>query len=85
MRVIIITKLFSFCSLILAPTINIHRSPLGGRTFESYSEDPLLSGYLAAGYVRGIQKEGVAATIKHFVCNDQETDRTKVNVLVEKR
>lgn len=69
----------------LTPTINIQRSPLGGRNFESFSEDPVLSGHLAAGLVRGLQSEGIAATVKHFICNDQETNRTKVDVIVEQR
>lgn len=56
--------------MILGPTVNIQRSPLGGRGFESFSEDPLLSGTLAAAEVRGIQSKGVAAALKHFVCND---------------
>ncbi|KAH7107285.1 beta-glucosidase [Auriculariales sp. MPI-PUGE-AT-0066] len=72
-------------SAILAPTINIQRSPLGGRSFESYSEDPHLSGTLAAAYVNGIQKEGVACTIKHFVCNDQENARYGTDSIVEPR
>lgn len=61
--------------MLLAPTVNLHRSPLGGRTFESFSEDPLLTGVLAASYIRGVQSCGVAATVKHFVGNEEERDR----------
>ncbi|KAL3471517.1 glycosyl hydrolase family 3 N terminal domain-containing protein [Aspergillus californicus] len=71
--------------LVLAPTVNIHRSPLGGRNFEAFSEDPSLSGYLASSLISGIQEQGVGATVKHFVCNDVETDRTKVDVIVQER
>ncbi|KAL2838660.1 beta-glucosidase precursor [Aspergillus pseudodeflectus] len=71
--------------LVLAPTVNIHRSPLGGRNFEAFSEDPFLSGYLASSLVSGLQEQGVGATVKHFVCNDVETDRTKVDVIVQER
>lgn len=71
--------------VILAPTINIHRSPLAGRSFESYSENPVLSGYLASGLVRGIQGQGVASTLKPFVCNDQETQRTRIDALIQTR
>jgi len=56
--------------VLLGPTVNIQRSPLGGRGFESYSEDPVLSGLLAAAFINGLQGEGIAATLKHFVCND---------------
>ena len=56
---------------LLAPTINIQRSPLGGRAFESYAEDPTLSGILAGNYVKGLQGGGVSAAIKHFVCNGE--------------
>ncbi|EJD35757.1 beta-glucosidase [Auricularia subglabra TFB-10046 SS5] len=62
-------------SLLLAPTVNIQRSPLGGRSFESFAEDPVLSGTIAAGYINGVQSGGVGCTIKHFVCNDQENAR----------
>ncbi|GAA5891753.1 hypothetical protein JCM6882_006195 [Rhodosporidiobolus microsporus] len=72
-------------SLLLAPTVNIQRNPLNGRAFESFSEDPLLSGYLAAAYVDGLQKNGVGAVIKHFVANDQEHERLSVDVCVPDR
>ncbi|GFE24915.1 beta-glucosidase family protein [Streptomyces nigrescens] len=65
--------------VLLAPTVNLHRSPLGGRHFECYAEDPLLTGVIGAGYVRGVQEGGVGATVKHFVGNDAETDRLTVD------
>lgn len=65
--------------VVLGPTVNLHRSPLGGRLFEAYSEDPLLSGRLAAAYIRGIQRYGVGACVKHYVANESETDRHSVN------
>src|SRR5215831_19940334 len=71
--------------VLLAPTVNLHRSPLGGRHFECYSEDPLLTGEIAAGYITGLQEGGVAATPKHFVANDAETDRFTVDVRVDER
>ncbi|KKA30321.1 hypothetical protein TD95_003389 [Thielaviopsis punctulata] len=71
--------------LILGPTINMQRSPLGGRGFESFSEDPVLSGLGAAALVRGIQSTGVMATAKHFVCNDQEHKRNATNSIVSQR
>ena len=71
--------------IVLGPTINLHRSPYGGRHFECLSEDPLLSGELAAAYVRGLQARGVAATAKHYVANDFETDRFTVDVVVDER
>ena len=66
--------------VVLGPTINLHRSPLGGRHFECFSEDPELSAELAAAYVGGLQDNGVAATPKHYVANDSETDRFTVDV-----
>ncbi|SHN46239.1 beta-glucosidase family protein [Cryptosporangium aurantiacum] len=71
--------------VLLAPTVNLHRSPLGGRHFEAYSEDPLLSGEIGAAYVRGVQSGGVAATVKHFVANDSETERMSYDVTVDDR
>lgn len=70
---------------LLAPTINIQRSPLGGRAFESYSEDPTLSGHIAAAYVNGLQEGGVSATIKHFVGNDQEHERMGEDSIMSQR
>ncbi|KAK6700761.1 hypothetical protein SNK04_010698 [Fusarium graminearum] len=66
--------------IILGPTINIQRDPRAGRNFECFSEDPLLSGYMAAAIVNGIQSQGFAACAKHFVCNDSETQRRYYNV-----
>ncbi|WP_349290444.1 glycoside hydrolase family 3 C-terminal domain-containing protein [Microbacterium sp. 2FI] len=71
--------------IVLGPTINLHRSPLGGRHFECLSEDPELSGRIGAAYVRGLQANGVAATPKHYVANDSETDRFTVDVRVDAR
>ncbi|MFE3270083.1 beta-glucosidase [Streptomyces sp. NPDC059215] len=65
--------------VLLAPTVNLHRSPLGGRHFEAYSEDPYLTGRIGTGYVRGVQSGGVGTTVKHFVANDAETDRFTVD------
>ncbi|KAG8717130.1 hypothetical protein FRC09_014708 [Ceratobasidium sp. 395] len=65
--------------VLLGPTVNIQRSPLGGRGFESYSEDPHLSGTLARAFIKGVQSENVAATIKHYVCNDAEFERMSMS------
>ena len=69
----------------LGPTVNIQRSPLGGRGFESMSEDPYLSGKLAGSYINGTQSTGIISTLKHWVANDQEHERLGVNVLVNDR
>ncbi|MEM7140696.1 MAG: glycoside hydrolase family 3 N-terminal domain-containing protein [Actinomycetota bacterium] len=71
--------------VLLAPTINLHRSPKGGRNFECYSEDPILTGRLAAAVVRGVQSQGVATTAKHFVANDSEFERNSIDTIVDER
>jgi beta-glucosidase len=73
------------CRVLLAPTVNLHRSPLGGRNFESYSEDPLLAGRLAAAFVRGAQSQGVATTVKHFAGNESEMDRMSADTVADER
>ena len=73
-------------TLWLAPALNIHRDPLCGRNFEYYSEDPIVSGLMAAAITRGVQKNrGVGVTIKHFACNNRENDRTKVSSNLSER
>lgn len=72
-------------AVVLGPTVNMQRSPLGGRGFESFSEDPVLSGLCAAAIIAGIQEQGLLATIKHFVANDQEHERAAVDVIVSER
>jgi len=66
--------------VLLAPTVNLARTPYGGRGFECFGEDPVLAARIAAAYVRGVQSEGVAATVKHFVGNDSEVERWTVDV-----
>ncbi|EGU73705.1 hypothetical protein FOXB_15784 [Fusarium oxysporum f. sp. conglutinans Fo5176] len=64
---------------LLAPTICIHRHPLGGRNFESYNEDPFVLGKLASEFIKGLQSKGMAATVKHYAANEQETRRMIVD------
>lgn len=71
--------------VVLGPTVNLHRSPLGGRLFEAYSEDPLLTGRFAAAYVSGLQAQGIGACVKHLVANEAETDRHGVDSVVDER
>ncbi len=67
------------------PTVNIHRTPYGGRNFESYGEDPYLAGKIAAANIQGTQKHGVPANVKHYIANNQEIDRFDVNELIDER
>lgn len=71
--------------VLLAPTVNIHRSPLNGRNFECFSEDPYLSARMAVAYITGVQSQGVGATVKHFVCNDSEFERHTISSEVRAR
>ena len=71
--------------VLLAPTVNLHRTPIGGRNFECQSEDPYLSSRITVGYVKGVQSEGVAACVKHFVGNDTEHERMTIDNRIDER
>jgi len=71
--------------VLLAPTVNIHRSGLNGRNFECYSEDPMLTSALAVAYIEGVQSQGIAATIKHFVGNESEIERQTMSSDIDER
>lgn len=71
--------------MLLAPTVNIHRSPLNGRNFECYSEDPYLTARIAVAYISGLQSRNIGATVKHFVCNDSEFERNSISSEVGER
>jgi len=71
--------------MILGPTVNINRTPLWGRNFEGYGEDPYLTSRLAVAYIKGVQGEGVIATVKHFAANNQEFERHRINAIVDER
>ncbi len=73
------------CHILLGPCVNIVRSPLGGRNFETYSEDPYLAGEIGAAYVRGLQSRGIGASVKHFAANNQEFERFRGNSVVDER
>ncbi|HUR77574.1 MAG TPA: glycoside hydrolase family 3 C-terminal domain-containing protein [Acidimicrobiales bacterium] len=72
-------------TVILAPTVNLHRTPLAGRNFECYSEDPFLTARLSAAYIDGVQSQGMATTVKHFVGNDSEFERMTISSEIPER
>ena len=72
-------------SMLLGPTVNIHRSPVNGRNFECFSEDPYLTARMAVAYIKGLQSQGVSATVKHYVCNDSEFERNSISSEVGER
>jgi len=73
------------CDILLGPCVNIVRTPLAGRNFESYSEDPHLAGRIAVAWIKGLQSRGIGASLKHYACNSQETERLRGNSVVDER
>ncbi|HEX7567256.1 MAG TPA: glycoside hydrolase family 3 C-terminal domain-containing protein [Anaerolineaceae bacterium] len=73
------------CNILLGPCVNIVRHPITGRNFESYGEDPYLSGQIGVAFVQGVQSQGVGASLKHFACNNQEVERMRGNSIVDER
>ena len=73
------------CDVLLGPCVNIVRHPLAGRNFEAYAEDPYLAGRIGTAWVKGLQSQGVAASLKHFACNNQEIERMRGNSVVDER
>jgi len=73
------------CDVLLGPCVNIVRTPLAGRNFESYSEDPYLAGRIGTAWVKGLQGKGVGASLKHYACNNQEVERLRGDSVVDER
>jgi beta-glucosidase len=73
------------CQILLGPCVNIVRTPLAGRNFESYSEDPFLAGYIGTAWVKGLQRNHVGASLKHYACNNQELERHRGDSIVDER
>lgn len=73
------------CDILLGPCVNIVRSPLGGRNFETYSEDPYLAGRIGVAFIQGVQSQSIGTSLKHFACNNQEIDRHRGNSVVDER